>query len=159
MATTDQLLMPFVRGIYALVCALRQVTLTPSQERRMLEGISDDIKKCTNFFAPGVSRQAREHARQLNIDLSFKYWRDQPRFDKGRKIFHWEHMDPVSSIRLACLEQASESGILEVLKNRLRAVWILKSEDEKLTRLGYRSKRPPDAYSKAGIELVTESPC
>jgi len=54
----------------------------------------------------------------------------------------------------------SEEAILDVLKTRLRIAWILKTEDEELTRLGYRSMRadPEAAYREAKIELVKCQP-
>jgi integrase/recombinase XerD len=84
------------------------------------------------------------------------YWHDQPSFDAGREIFHFEHVVPVSAVRTACCHQNSEGAVFAILKSRLRVAWILKSEDAELTRLGHRSNRPdPDAaYRNAGIRLV-----
>jgi hypothetical protein len=122
----------------------------------MLEAISDDIKKCTNFIRPKVSRAARDWATRLGIDLCAMNWHDQPRFDPARRKFHFEHFRPVSLIRSECIEKCSETEILEILKTQLTVVWILKSEDVELRRLGYQSNRPdPDkAYREAMIELV-----
>lgn len=155
-ATIPELLRPFARSIYAKASALKDLNLEKSQRARLLEAISDDIKKCTNFISPEVSRAALNEAARLTVDLRSKNWHNQRQFDPDRKMFHFEHILPVSAMRQACLDECSEASILDILKTRLRVAWILKTEDAKLTRLGYRSKRDdPDAvYSEVGIELV-----
>ena len=157
MATIQELLLPFAQAIHAKAKAVRElVDLTSSQRARLLEAISDDIKKCTNFITPRASRAALCEAARLKVDLCSKNWHDQPRFDPGRKLFHFEHVLPVSVIRQECLAECSESAILEILQSRVRGAWVLKTEDSELTRLGYRSKRgdPESAYREAKIELV-----
>ncbi len=121
-----------------------------------LESISDDIKKCTNFILPEVSRAAFERARNLGVNLTDKCWHDQHKFDKGREIFHFEHVNPIVIIREACIGAPSPSAILEILLTRLRIAWILKEEDFKLTKLGYRSNRQDAeaAYREANIDLI-----
>jgi hypothetical protein len=167
MATSDELLMIFARSISSKVAALSDLELTPGQRTRIRESISDDIKKCTNFILPEVSRAAREKAERLGIDLFSKNWHDQPSFDPKRRIFHFEHVLPVSAIRNRCEEIRTEEGIYGLLRIRLRVAWILKSEDVKLTGLGFRSKRsdPDEAYREAKIQLLIrtginqDSPC
>ncbi len=153
MAKINDLLRPFACSILAKARALRELKLTKSQRARLLESISDDIKKCTNFVVPKASRVALEEAKQLGIDLCTKNWHDQPRFDRGRKKFHLEHLNPVSVIRAECLLAKTNSKIIQTLKQKLRVVWVLKSEDAKLTELGFRSKRldPKAAYRSARI--------
>ena len=157
MATIDELLAPFARSIYVKAETLKSVPMTSSQRARLLESMSDNIKKCTNFVEPEVSQAALNEAELLQVDLPTQNWHDQPLFDAGRGIFHFEHIVPVSAIRGECYEQDSESGTFEILRRRLRVAWILKSEDAELTRLGFRSNRldPDAAYRKAGISLVS----
>ncbi len=69
-------------------------------------------------------------------------WHSQSSFDKGRKVFHWEHVDPISDIQKACEAAGSEEAVREILRTRLRIAWILKREDRELARLGFRSQRP-----------------
>lgn len=152
------LLRPFALSIHARAAAVRDLDLTANQRARVLESISDDIKKCTNFVVPRVSIAAMKAAARRKIDLCSKNWHDQAAFDRGRRVFHLEHLVPVSAIRKVCLEQGSEAGILEILCTRLQIVWILKTEDAKLTKLGYRSRRsePEAAYRAAGIEIAAQ---
>ncbi|OAI40709.1 hypothetical protein AYO40_04445 [Planctomycetaceae bacterium SCGC AG-212-D15] len=92
----------------------------------------------------------------MGVDLQTMTWHTQPKYDPGRAIFQWEHVNPVSSILEGCKQVTSEEAILHILKTRLRLAWILKRENEELTRLGYRSKRvdPEGAYRDAKIELL-----
>ena len=156
MAIIDELLMTFARSISCKVAALNNFDLTSNQSARIRESISDDIKKCTNFITPEVSRAAHEEAVRLGVDLLSKNWHDQARFDPKRKTFHFEHVLPVSVIRDLCQAVKTENAIYDLLKTRLRVAWILKSEDAELTRLGFRSKRadPEGAYRDAGIQLL-----
>ncbi|MBI3545138.1 MAG: hypothetical protein HY081_00880 [Gammaproteobacteria bacterium] len=156
MAKIDGILKPFACSICAKARALLAKELTKSQRARLLESISDDVKKCSNFVVPEVSRAALKEAKRLGVDICLKNWHDQPRFDQGRRKFHLEHFVPVSAIREECLDARTELKILKILKNRLRLVWILKSEDAKLTQLGFRSRRrsPKIAYRDARIELA-----
>jgi hypothetical protein len=158
MVKIDDLLRPFAQSICAKVMAYRDLkfTMTSSQAARFRESISDDIKKCSNFITPDASRAALREASSLGVNLYAMNWHDQGRFDSGRRLFHFEHVNCVNAIRSACLDAPDDSAILEILKTRIRVAWILKSEDACLTRLGYASDRPDPsaAYREAGIELV-----
>lgn len=155
--SNDDLVAPFAEAIYAKSRWLAKwdVQLDMKRRARLLESISDDIKKVGNFLPHHVSEAAASWAEDLKVDLSQMTWHDQPSFDAGREWFHVEHMVPVSDIRKVCFEASSVGEIVEILKTKLRVVWILKEEDDRLTQRGYRSKRvnPEQAYKEAGIEL------
>ncbi len=158
----SSLLRLFASAIYAKAAGLRKLKskLNQAERARFLESISDDIKKCTNFVSPGVSQAALDLANTMGVDLCSKSWHEQPRFDPRRKMFHLEHMVPVSKVRELCRDAKSEDAVLEILLKNLRCIWILKSEDRELTRLGYRSRRtnPEAAYKEARINLVQQQP-
>lgn len=157
-ALENEMLLPFAQSIFIKCNAVKKLRLSTSNRARFLESISDDIKKCTNFIVPGVSNAAQEKANQIKINICTKNWHDQHKFDKGRSIFHFEHIVPVKSIRDECLSAFSEHEVHEILTTKLRVIWILKSEDYELTRLGFRSIRPEpeQAYSEAGIEIFSD---
>lgn len=157
-SSVNEMLLPFAKSISIKCNAIKELRIPTTHRARFLESISDDIKKCTNFIAPGVSKTAQEMADQLKIDIRTKNWHDQHKFDKGRSIFHFEHIVPVKSIRDECISANSEKEVHEILVQKLRVVWILKSEDRELTKLGYRSNRPdPEkAYFEAGIEIFSD---
>jgi hypothetical protein len=92
----------------------------------------------------------------LGVDLRKHGWHQQPRFDPGCRTFHWEHVYPVSALFEACNRQRSSGGILRVLQRIPHVAWILTSEDRRLTKLGFRSRRddPVQAYRAAGIVLL-----
>ena len=150
---------PFATSIFAKASALRQLggALSVAQKRRLSESMSEDVKKATNFHPHDVSEAAAEEARRLGVeDLSEKTWHDQTKFDPKRERFIVEHMVPVSALVYACLNQPDERGVLDVLTERLRVVWLLRREDREITLLGFRHKRPdPDeAYRLAGVRMV-----
>ncbi len=157
MSKAKPLLLPFAQSIYAKSMALRTLELSPSQRARFLESISDDIKKCSNFLQPEVSKAALAKAVKLNVDLYSKSWHDQPKFDgshqKGK--FHLEHLHPVSTIRDLCSKAMSRDAVLRILLGKLRVAWILKTERRKLDRT-HRSNRPdPDlACLENDIQLI-----
>lgn len=149
------LLHPFGISVHAKAVALRELQLSTMQRSRLRESISDDIKKCSNFVVPEVSDAARRQALALEVELDDMCWHDQGRFDANRSTFHFEHVQPVSVVRELCLSAPSAEVVTQILLANIRVAWILKSEDEKLTGLGFRTKRPdPDeAYRAAGIVL------
>jgi len=152
----DGLVRTFAVAIFEKACALKSLALTRAHRSRLLESITVDIRKWTDCVAPHASEAALVEARRLGIDLFKSAWHDQPRFDRGRAVFHNEHMVPVRAIREACLECQSVDEVVNVLKSRPRVVWILKSENDVLNRLGLSSIRsdPTAAYAKAGIVVV-----
>jgi hypothetical protein len=148
------LMEPFATAIYAKSHALRKLDLRGAPRSRFLESISDDIKKASNLHPHGVSEAALERAlREQILDLGEKRWSDQRKFDPDRKIFIVEHMVPVKMLRRKCLDAGDEEAVLAVLVSDIRVVWILRTEDDALTALGYRSERPPTAYEEAGIRI------
>ncbi|MFL5245854.1 MAG: hypothetical protein ACJ8FY_27590, partial [Gemmataceae bacterium] len=55
-----------------------------------------------------------------------------------------------------CEKAESAEAVLDILNTSLRIAWILKREDQELTRLGYRRNRldPEGAYRAAKIMLI-----
>ena len=121
-------------------------------------------RKLEVFAVPSVSVEAANRAAGDGVpgDLSDYCWedhvKDKKMRDKGRKIFHWDHVYPVSQMvqALKGINPLDKSEIERVA--RLTAVaWILKCENTVLDLKGYRSNRPSDpleAYKECGIELV-----
>jgi hypothetical protein len=161
MAVVDQLLHLFARSIFDKSRALSVLELTTNQRKRLRSSITFEIRTAglllyPEKLTPEVSEAAMQEAGRLGVDLYSHTWRSQTSFDRGRKMFHWEHVDPISCIQLACEGAADTESVLNLLRTRLRIAWILKCEDKELTRLGFRSKRPDpeEAYRGAKIVLV-----
>jgi len=153
------LLRPFAEAIVAKIEGLdvieKHAGVRKKHHRaRMLESISDDIKKASNFIPHQQSVRAHDKAKD-SVDLSKMTWHDQPSFDPGRASFLVEHKEPVKKLRAACIKTRTVEGVLDVLTDQLCVVWVLREEDEELTRLKFRSNRPDSdaAYAKARIEL------
>jgi hypothetical protein len=152
MVSLKQLLEPFAQSIFAKTTAIHILDLERKTKARFLESISDDIKKCSNFVRPLVSKNAQEASVKYKFNLCVMNWHDMKSAD--RKIFHFEHVNTVSSLRAACCEAHSIESILEILLSNISIAWILKEEDARLTSNGYKSKRPKNAYDLVGIKLV-----
>lgn len=150
-----RLVSAFAQAIWAKGQLIRDLPASGLQRRRVLESISYDIRKYSDLVPPRVSLAAAAEAERLGIDLTRMGWHDQPRFDLGRRLFHWEHVHTISSIRALCLE-ASSPGEVEEHLDKVRVAWILKAEDRRLTGLGFRAARPDSdaAYLAAGIILA-----
>ena len=144
---------PFARAICAKIETL-DLGLNLLQIQRLRESIGDDIRKYSDCHTPEASKAALETAAPLGIDLYTMHWHNQKKFDPGRSIFVFEHVVPVGVIRDECIAAHTESAIMDVLMNRTRVAWILRSEDALLNGHGYCRKRPPHAYTEVGIELV-----
>lgn len=162
-AAIDPLLEHFARSIFYKFDALHRyrIDLSKRQLDRLRRSITEDIRACGGLIFPDmkrpeVSQAAQRVAEQCGLQICEKNWYDQSKFDPGRKLFHLEHVNPISCIRKKCEMAKSEDETLGILKTQLRIAWILKEEDDKLTRLGYRYKRddPEGAYRAANIVLL-----
>lgn len=135
--------------------------LTAKQSSALRKSISTDIRKLCDMLFPAVkpydiSVAAAERAAALQVDLQVQTWDTQTSFDPGRQVFHYEHVATVADIVDAVLAANSVQQATDELAQRVRVAWILKEEDARLSKLGYRHRRPdPDgAYAEAGIEMV-----
>lgn len=154
---------PFARGIHDLLRALEEpaLELNKHQSARVREAVSVSIRKVCDVLVPDarhpeVSIAAAEKAAVLGVDLRTQTWQTQTKFDRGRVVFHYEHMRPIVAIRLALGSATSSDDVIETIRRDLRLAWITKEENLRLTSLGYNSVRPdPDAaYAEAGIALM-----
>lgn len=118
--------------------------------------ISSDIRLFTNLIYPNVSKRANEAAQTLGIDIRKIKWCQQNKIDPDRSIFHYEHFYTVKDIKTLILNSTTVEEIKNILKHNTKIVWILKSENEILDELKYRSDRPDPylAYKEANIEIL-----
>ena len=151
----------FARGLRDKATALDGMALTAKQTAALRKSISTDIRKLCDMVFPAVkpydiSVAAADAAAALGVDLQAQTWDTQTKFDPKRQVFHYEHMATVADIVDAVLAADSVEQAADELAQRIRVAWILKEEDARLTRLGYRKRRPdPDAaYAEAGIPMV-----
>jgi hypothetical protein len=123
---------------------------------------------------PKVSVEAQEMFQKLqlqgminsNVRLENCSWSQQTTLMKikGHKIFHYDHIYPVSQLRDKLMEICNKKDMAKMKKDveeelkRMDVAWILKDENVKLDKAGYKSKRPYpnllDAYAEVGIELI-----
>lgn len=85
-------------------------------------------------------------------------WKDRNVFDKidGKSALLWEHTTPNGIFCQELYDCTSPTEIREKLANYSGVCWVTRAEDNKLNKLGYRSKRPGGwrkCYEEAGIKL------
>jgi hypothetical protein len=151
----------FARGLRDKATALEDMALTAKQSAALRKSIFTDIRKLCDMLFPavrpyGISVAAAEKAAALGVDLQAQTWDTQTSFDPGRQVFHYEHVATVADIVEAVLAAGSVEQAADELAQRVRVAWILKEEDARLSKFGYRHRRPdPDAaYAEAGIEMA-----
>ena len=140
MAVVDQLLRLYAQSIFGKAGALKALKLTRNQRKRLRDTITADLRACGALLypevrLPEVSKEALQEADRIGVNLWAQTLRRQKSFDRGRKVFHWEHVNPIACIQELCEAAKSEEAVLDALA-RLRVAWILKREDKELTRLG-----------------------
>lgn len=106
-------------------------------------------KWCDTLSVDFVSVNANNAAHKLGIDLFEKQWKDQPKFDKGRHVFHLEHKYPVSDM-IADMETGKYS--VEQALARADFGWILKEEDKRL--VSHNRDNHDLVYKRANIQLI-----
>jgi hypothetical protein len=98
------------------------------------------------------SVNALKVAQENNIPLDLD-WPKQSKYDPGRKMLLMEHKNPLEEMWKKLIAEPEKTT--EILNKENVIVWVTREEDNKLTELGYRSKRPDSdkAYREAGIKL------
>jgi len=137
-----------------VAAALLSYRENPALQPYLDEVINLMCRRMEVFVKPLVSKRARAKAMTLGLELTT--WRQQPKWDKGRKIFHLDPCFPVYMMKkqLLALADPTPTNVKRTLKFT-QVAWILKDEDRKLTCLGYRHSRQDwtRCYDEAKIEL------
>src|SRR3954463_3331247 len=79
----DDLAQPFAQALLCKRPLLHMPTLTDRQRARVLESMSDDLKKLCDVVTPAlkpprVSRRAQQRAQEMGVDLCSQTWHAQP---------------------------------------------------------------------------------
>jgi len=161
---TDEILLIFAETIAHLISA--RARLKGHASRSYDELISLAIRKVDEVAPLNVSKAAAERARELRLakDLRQYCWFCQTQKrgmkDPDREIFHWEHYTTVDEMarEIYSLGESPAPPDIAVVLRRAKIVWILKSENAKLSGAGAGSRRadPQQAYADAGITLGHE---
>ena len=109
-----------------------------------------------------VSKAALKEVQSLGLNpidiLSGNYVAENlKKYDKGRKKLIHEHVVPIKEIT-AAIENPQQYENVEEIIDMMEIALITKTEDKKLTAMGFQSERPngwKKCYEKCGIEIVT----
>lgn len=153
----------FALSLFVKVLHLKgNMDLNAYEVKKIKESINCDIRKYTDSLPCMVSKKALDEVSKKQIiknnklvDLFDENWDSQNKFDKGRKIFHYEHLLTVSDLLNMIIKTSNIGEIQEILK-QAKVIWILKTENKILNNLGYikTRKNPIEAYREAGIEII-----
>jgi hypothetical protein len=142
----------------AILSLVKVRAKSPPQLQWNLErGMLLMIRNLERHVQHRVSVEADDRAKKMRLpDLHTLEWRHQPRKmkDKGRKIFHWEHVVRAADIKdeILRLEHPTARQIEARLRGSFLA-WILKEEND-LLPTGPRED-PLQVYKAAGIRFVS----
>jgi len=157
----DDKLSKIMPGFYSLI----EIIQNSKNDKSLLEfakvSLKNNLRSLEFLVKPNVSVEADSLGKQRGLkDLVEYSWKDQPSKmkDKGRTLFHWEHVLPVSVIYNTMVnEYPNKENILKCMKN-YSICWITKEEDQKLTSNGFRHDRnyedPWSAYREVGIQIL-----
>ena len=138
--------------------------------KRLREALMDDLKKFTDIsVTPRASEKAYSRFKELELGTIFECtWHrmgsgkiKKALGQKGREIFHHEHLQPhseyVDNILIKCTDS---HDTYRTLQDYPGVCWILKTEDRELTALGFKSNRIEDGgwesiYKTTGINLLS----
>ena len=122
----------------------------PTQFRIIKYSLTTLIRKgCDKMPIVFVSENAKKEADKIKVNLFQMQWKDQNKFDSGRKVFHLEHKYTVNDMINDM--QKDPQSIGTIFKN-YQIGWILKCEDSKLRKT---NRINHDAtYLEADINLI-----
>jgi hypothetical protein len=151
-----------VAEILVEVLHLSESTTSPEMRAWCNSVFAHACRQLECFVVPEVSVLADEKSRQLRCgDLAEKRWGFQAceTVDgEAVKLFHWEHVLPVAELRRR-INRLGPARTVQAVAKELRAAdiaWVLKSENDKLDRAGFRHERdgdPWEAYRLLGIRM------
>jgi hypothetical protein len=124
------------------------------------------LRVASHLIPPDASTSAIKRAEKHGIDLFKLREKDRNKVEKqikskdkdDREKFILEHFTPVNQIIKSIIaEKNVHLNTYESALAKLKVIWVLKSEDDKLNKNGHRKNRPnpEDAYQKAGIKILT----
>lgn len=138
--------------------------------KRLREALMDDLKKFTDIsITPRSSVKAYNRFNELGLGSIFECtWHHMGSDkikkvlgEKGRDIFHYEHLQPHSEYVDNTLIKCTDShDTYRTLQDYPGVCWILKTEDRELTLLGFKSNRIKGGgwrsiYKTAHIQILS----
>lgn len=161
--TFDQLCSLFVRGLVDKAHASASRDLDKAQLLRLGESVTTDLRQLSDMVFPAartprVSVAADKLAASVGVDLRTHTWHSNKRLDLHR-LFTYEHVYPVSGIRLALTATPTETSAMDLLDQMLWVAWITKEEAAHLSLIDSSGlgADPLVVWDRAGIHLVPDA--
>lgn len=124
------------------------------------------LRVASHLIPPCASESAIARAEKHGVDLFKLREKDRNKVEKKIKLtnkedrekFILEHFNPVNQIIKSIIAEKSITlKTCEKALEKLKVVWILKSEDDLLNKNGHRKNRPnpENAYKRARIKILS----
>jgi hypothetical protein len=137
---------------------------TVTKNKMLIHLMDRCLRVASHLIPPASSEKAFERANKNNIDIFRLREKDRNKIEKQIKKsnpnddekFILEHFNPVNIIVKEMLSKQNDLSRFEYAIDKLKVVWILKSEDDVLRNNGHRTNRPNpiEAYDQAGIKII-----
>jgi hypothetical protein len=122
------------------------------------------LRIASHMVAPDASELAFERAKKNDVDIFKLREKDRNKVElkikkndpKDNEKFILEHYIPVNIIIKEMLNDSkNNTSSFENALNKIKVIWVLKSEDERLNSNGHRKNRPDpkEAYRLANIKI------
>jgi hypothetical protein len=145
--------------------AIKEKTEFNRTKNKMLVHLMDRcLRVASHMVAPDASELAFERAKKNNVDIFKLREKDRNKVElkikkndpKDNEKFILEHYMPVNIIIKEMINDSKNNkSCFENALNKIKVIWILKSEDERLNSNGHRTNRPDpkEAYRLANIKI------
>ncbi len=137
---------------------------TKTKNKMLIHLMDRCLRVASHLIPPDSSERAFERAKESNIDIFRLGEKDRNKIEKQIKKnnpnddekFILEHFNPVNIIVKEMLSMKNDPSRFEYALDKLKVVWVLKSEDDVLVNNGHRANRPnpTEAYKQAGIKII-----
>lgn len=116
--------------------------------RHYFYGFEEFINRDQLMYVSDSAKKEYESITKRN-NLISQEWKDQPNWDKGRKIFNYDHIFTGNMFRNLVEElwinnNLNSNTLIKLVKENYRIAWILKSEERRIPK-SKRGKNIKDA--------------
>lgn len=159
----DSLINSFIDVVYSYVASIQK---SPKEYHKPLKGGLDmALRIITGSHVSFVSEKLLDYlyANKIMVNPFDLIWEERHKMGhislNSRKysMAVWEHTIPIKEFRENLIRKNDKDTIVKTLFEYPGVAWISREEDLKLSKLGYKTKRPGGflkCYEQAGIKLL-----
>ena len=153
----------FIDVIHSYVVSIQK---SPKEYHKPLKGGLDmALRIVTGSHASFVSEKILDclSKEKIMVNPFDLIWEDRHKMghitlnNRKHSVAVWEHTIPIKEFRESLIKNYDKDKVKETLFEYPGVAWITREEDTKLSKLGFRTKRPGGflkCYNQAGIKLL-----